>query len=81
MKPSSQPVLHVYTTQPWNASDLALLGSKMPRLREDAEKCAQLFSNVCAGCRPNWGDTQVLLRELFQPAERVKVRSKDAELA
>lgn len=41
------PVLHVFTNQPWNPSDLALWGSKMPRLREDDEKCAQLFSNIC----------------------------------
>lgn len=42
----------------------ALWGSKMLRLREDAEKCTQLFSNTCPGYNPSCGDTQVLLREL-----------------
>lgn len=53
----------------------------MTRLREDAEKCAQLFSNICTGYNPNWGDTQVLLRALFRPAELERIVKKDAEVA
>lgn len=32
------PVLHGFTNQPWNPRDSASWGSKMPRLREDAEE-------------------------------------------
>lgn len=37
------PVLHVFTDQPRNPGDLAVWGSKMPRLREYVGQCAQLF--------------------------------------
>lgn len=49
------PVLHVFTNQPWNPGHLAVLGSKMLRLREEADRCAQLFSNICTGYNPSWG--------------------------
>ena len=54
---------------------------KMPRLREDADKCAQLSPNTCTEHKSNQGETQVLLREVFQPDGRDKIMSKDAELA
>lgn len=49
------PVLHVFTNQPWNPGNLVVWGSKMPRLREDADQCTQLFSNICTGYNPSWG--------------------------
>ena len=74
------PVLHVYTQQPWNPEDLALWGSKMPRLQEDAERCAQLFSNICTGHNPSYSDVQILLKEFFRADERERIFEKDAEL-
>lgn len=45
----------------------------MPRFREDANRCAQFFSNICTAYKPSWGDTQILLKKLFQSGERDKI--------
>ena len=74
------PVLRVFTNQPWHPGHLALWGGEMQRLRKDAGRCVQLFSSICTGHNPNWSDTQILLRELFQPNEGDKI-IKDAEEA
>ncbi|KAM9590820.1 uncharacterized protein ACIBXB_005876 [Morphnus guianensis] len=67
--------------EPWKQGDLVAWQSKMPRLHDDAEKCAQLLSGIVTDYTPNWNDMRTLMRELFQAEEREKIFQKDREIA
>jgi len=67
--------------EPWKQGDLVAWQAKMPRLQDDAEKCAQLLSDIITDYFPNWSDVRTLLQELFQPEAREKILQKDREIA
>jgi len=56
--------------EPWKQGDLVAWQAKMPRLRDDAEKCAQLLSVITTDYFPNWNDVRTLLQELLQSDKR-----------
>lgn len=69
----------VDTHHPWNPGDLVMWGNQMPRLREDAGRCAPLFSIICSVYDPSWDNADLLLRELFCPDEQDKIVEKNVE--
>ena len=79
--PDVPPLLAAAVHQPWKPGDLMLWQEKMPRLREDAEKCAKMLSSIFRDYKPNWEDIQTLLQELFTVEEREKIMAKDRELS
>jgi len=74
--PATQAVVR---HEPWKQGDLVAWQAKMPRLRDDAEKCAQLLSGIITDYFPNWNDVRTLLLELFQPDEREEFEGRSEE--
>lgn len=78
----NQPLLLMVTTHhPWKPGDLLLWHDKMPRLRDDAERCSKIIRTIARDYSPSWNDMQTLLSELFTHEEKQKILAKDKELA
>ena len=75
--PDGPAVTAVMRHKPWKQGDLIMWQSKMPRLRDDADGCAQMLAGIVTEYTPNWSDMKTLLRELFQMDEGEKILQKD----
>ena len=52
--------------EPWKQGDLVAWQSKMPRLCDDAEKCAQLLWGIVTDYTPNWNGMKTLMKNYFR---------------